>query len=116
MGGSGSSSGKGGGGRKASAASNAAIRSEVKTIATSTSSINQASTKIQRVLDRAPVGTELVFDEYYSRGKLMQSAYTKKNSSEWERAWRASGGKTYSTVRNSSEITASDIYNSVVSN
>lgn len=74
----GSSSGKGGGGGKASAASNAAIRSEVKTIATSTSSINQASTKIQRVLDRAPVGTELVFDEYYSRGKLMQSAYTKR--------------------------------------
>lgn len=115
MGGSGSSSGKGGGGGKASAASNAAIRSEVNAIATSTNSINQASTKIQRVLDRAPIGTELVFDEYYSRGTLMQSAYTKKSSSEWERAWRASGGKTYSTVRNSSEITASDIYNSIVS-
>lgn len=115
MGGSGSSSGKGGGGGKASAASNTAIKSEVNTIATSTSSINQAAPKIKNVLDRAPVGTELVFDAYYSRAGMMQSAYTKKSSSEWEKAWRVRGGETYWTTRNSSKVTASDIYNDITS-
>lgn len=115
MGGSGSSSGKGGGGGKASAASNASIKEKVSTIASSYRSIDQASPKIKAALDSAPVGTELVFDAYYSRAGMMQSAYTKKSSSEWEKSWRVRGGKTYWTSRNSSKITASDIYNDATS-
>lgn len=113
MGGSGSSSGKGGGGGKASSASNASIKAEVSTIASSYRSIDQASPKIEAALDRAPVGTELVFDAYYSRAGMMQSTYTKKNSSEWEQSWGVRGGKTYWTSRHSSRITASNIYNDV---
>lgn len=114
MGGSGSSSGKGGGGEgKASAASNASIKAKVSTIASSYRSIDQASPKIEAALDSAPVGTELVFDAYYSRAGMLQSTYTKKNSSEWEQSWGVRGGKTYWTSRNSSRITASNIYNDV---
>lgn len=113
MGGSGSSSGKGGGGGKASSASNASIKAKVSTIASSYGSIDQASPKIKAALDNAPVGTELVFDAYYSRAGMLQSTYTKKNSSEWEQSWGVRGGKTYWTSRNSSRITASNIYNDV---
>ena len=113
MGGSGSSSGKGGGGGKASSASNASIKAEVSTIASSYRSIDQASPKIKAALDNAPVGTELVFDAYRSSAGMMQSTYTKKNSSEWESSWRVRGGRTYWTVRNSSKATAADIYNNV---
>ena len=113
MGGSGSSSGKGGGGGKASAASNASIKAKVSTIASSYRSIDQASPKIEAALDSAPVGTELVFEAYYSRDGMLQSTYTKKNSSEWEQSWGVRGGKTYWTSRNISRITASNIYNDV---
>lgn len=113
MGGSGLSSGKGGGGGKASAASNASIKAKVSTIASSYRSIDQASPKIKAALDSAPVGTELVFEAYYSRDGMLQSTYTKKNSSEWEHSWGVRGGKTYWTSRNSSRITASNIYNDV---
>lgn len=69
---------------------------------------------IREELNRAPVGTRLAFDAYYSKEGLMEDVFTKNASSTWEHAWNTKNRKTHWTASQSVERTSSEIFNVVV--